>query len=370
MANYEFWYADNLGNRLAYIDDVIAFDYASVLGSVGAFNLIIPSRGQIYDTDIRDRRIAVYRQPLGGTLALDYLAILRDTKRITSIQGQNQRTLIGFDLNELLLRRIAAFYANESETNKTDLSDDMMKEIVTENFVNNADYSGTPDPTRSLSNINFSVQANLGQGLMLTKGFSWRNILATLQDIQADSKEQGTETFFGVVPLTETSMQFQTWTTKADRTTNTGVNPLVFSLEWGNLFNPKLSKSTSEEINYAYGAGEGKESSRIIQTAENLDGINASLLNRREGLAYSSGKTEAAVLTDARNTIERNRPKENFTGSIIDTPLTPYGSANGWNLGDKVTVNYANRQFDVIIRAVRVQVQANGDETISARVEI
>lgn len=367
---YEFWYLDDLGNRLAYINDVVAFDYVKVLGGEGSLNLTIPSRGQLYDTAQRDRRIAVYRQPLGGTMALDWIGTVRDSDLVTSETGQYQRTIVAFDFNEILSRRKVAFYAGSPQSLKSSqAADDMMKEIVTENFIDNTDYSGTPSPTRSLSNIGLTVQADSTQGPVVDKGIAWRFVIEALQDIQADSKEQGAETFFGIEPLTENTMQFQTWLGKADRTVSTGTNPIVFSLEWGNLFTPRLSDISSDEQNFIYGTGEGKESNRIVQTAYNADAVNASVMNRREGTAWSGGKTPATVLNDAQDSVQRNRALQNFTGSIIDTPLTPYGG-DGWGLGDKVTVNYAGSQWSVLIRAVHIQVQTNGDETIRARVEI
>jgi len=369
MARYELWYSDDLGNRLAYIDDVIAFDYVSVLGGVGSLLVTIPSRGQIYDTTTRDRRIVIYRQPLNGVMGLEFVGLVRDSEYITSQQGQYQRTIIAFDLNEILTRRITAYYAQSAQVTRTGAADDMMKDIVTDNFISNADYSGTPSPSRSLTAVGLTVQSDLTAGPSLSKDFAWRNILPLLQDLQADSKEQGTETFFGIVPTSETTMQFQTWTARADRTTSTGTNPLVFSLEWGNLSSPKLATNTSAEVNFAYAAGKGERAERIVQTAYNSTAVTASALNRREGLAYSNAETTAAALTDARAAVERNRPTENFSGDIIDTVLTPYGGLSGWNLGDKVTVNYAGSQFDVIIRAVHIQVEGNGNETISARVE-
>lgn len=367
MGKYELWYTDSAGNRLAYIDDIVSLDMTSVLGDVGEFNIVIPSRNQLYDNGTRDRKIAVYRQPIGGTLEFEFFATVRDSTLKTSEQGQYQRSIVGFDQNELLARRIVAYYADSAEALKTDLADDMMKEIITENFVTNADYSGTPSPTRTLAGA-FSVQADTSLGTSITKGMSWRNVLDALQDIQSDTKERGDETFFGVITVSETALQFQTWQSRNDRTTTTGTNPIVFSLEWGNLFSPSLTTVSSSEINYAYAAGRGEKSSRIIETAENLTGINASNINRREGLAWSSAETTTQALTDANDLLTRNRPFENFAGSIIDTPLTPYGGA-GWRLGDKVTVNYAGRQFDVTIRAVNIRVAPNGDETISARVE-
>lgn len=368
-SKYELWHADDLGSRLAYINDVISFEYVKVLGDIGFCALYVPKRGQIYDSTVPDRRIAIYRQPIDGHLSLDYIGLARQFEIITSAQGQYQLGINGSDLNELLQRRIAAYYAGEAETSVSGTADDLMKEAVRDQLIDNADYSGTPDPARDIDSYGFSVQADTSDGPTINKGFAWRNLLTVLQDMQADSKAQGTEVFFGIVPVTETTMEFRTWTAGRDRTVASGTNPIVFSLEWGNLANPRLVYDYSTEENYVYAGGKGEEVERIIQTASDTDRIDVSRLNRREGFAYSNGGTTATVLTDARDRLERKRPSTRLYGDLLDTQLTPYGGIQGWQVGDKVTANYAGKQFDVTIRSVHVKVDATGKETIKAKIE-
>lgn len=369
MTNYELWYSDDIGNRLDYIRDAISFEYVKVLGDIGICALYVPKRGQVYDNTIPDRRVLIYRQPIGGNLSLDYVGPSRKFDTITSGEGQYQLEIDTVDFNDLLKRRITAYYAGEAEVDVTGNADDLMKEAVRDQLIDNADYSGTPDPARDIDAYGFSVQADTSDGPSLSKGFAWRNLLKVLQDLQADAKAQGTEVFFGIVPTTETTMQFRTWIAGRDRTVSTGYNPIVFSLEWGNLTNPRLVDDYMDEQNYIYAGGKDEKTERIIQTASDSDRMNISRLNRREGFAYSNGDTNAAVLTDARNWLERKRPSTRLFGELLNTPLTPYGSIQGWQLGDKVTVNYAKRQFDVTIRSVHVKVDSNGKETIRAKIE-
>lgn len=369
MSRYELWYLNDIGNRLSYISDVVSFEYARVLGDVGIGSFTFPYRRQLHTAATPDRRIAVYRQPLGGTLGLESVFMLRQFELSTSEQGQYQLIATGYDLNELLNRRIIAYYAGSAQANMTGTADDIMREIVRDNLVDNADYAGTPSPARDIDSYGFSVEANTSAGPTITKGFSWRNVLTVLQDLQADSRAQGTEVFWGVIPTSETTMQFRAWISGRDRTTTSGTNPIVFSLEWGNLASPRLVDDYGAEQNYIYAGGQGEESARIIQTASDTTRMNTSRLNRREGFAFSSGDTTAAVLTDARNDLERNRPTTRLYGDLLDTPLTPYGGLDGWNLGDRVTVNYGNRQFDVTIRGVYVSVSPDGNETIRSKIE-
>ena len=369
LANYELWYLDDVGNRLAYIGDAKQFEYTKVLGSIGVGSVTIPQRGQIYDNTTIDRRIAFYLQPENGSLTLDFVMMARRFVTSTTTEGQYQLLIQGADFNELLERRIVAYYASSAEALATGTADDLMKKVARENFVDNADYSGTPSPTRSITAQGFSVQADATAGPSLTMGYSWKSALTVCNNLQAASKKAANEVFFAVEPTSETTMEFRTWTGGNDRTVTTGTNPIVFSLEWGNLANPSLADDSSGEANYVYGAGQGTESGRIIQTASDTARINASQLNRRESLGYSNGKTDATVLADAENELERKRPFSTLTAEIHSTPLTPYGGANGWNLGTLVTVNYAGLQYDVRIRSVFLRVDAAGRLSVRGRVE-
>ncbi len=368
QANYELWYLDDVGNRLAYVNDAVRFEYTKVLGGIGVGIIWIPQRGQVYDNELVDRRIAIYRQPENGSLSLDFVMLARKFETTTTSQGQTQKKITGGDFNELLTRRIIATYAGSSESEMTGTADNIMKEAVRDSFIDNADYSGTADPSRSISDYGFTVQADMSDGATLSKGFAWKNNNTVLQDIQADSKAQGREVFFGIIPTSETTMEFRTWAAGRDRTSS-GVNPIVFSLEWGNLVNPRLVYDSSNEVNYVYGGGQGKESERVIQTASDETRINSSRLNRREAFAFSNGKTSDPVLSDAKTELERKRPTVRLFADISSTPLTPYGGLNGWNLGDMITVNYSGKQIDMLIRAVRVVVSPDGNERIQGKVE-
>lgn len=366
-ANYELWYADDLGNRLAFIGDVMSFSYVKVLGDIGLGFFEIPKAAKIYNERTPDRRIHIYRQPIGGVMSLDFSCRLRIFDTASTLQGQTYQSNTGMDNIELLGRRISAYYAGATESSfSSDYVDDAMKQLVTDNFVDNADYSGTPSPARDIDSYGFSVQADLSAGPQLSKAFSWRNVLVILQDLQAESKANGTEVFFGVVDTSETTQEFRTATGQPGQDRTTG-KPVTFSLEYGNLYEPQLSYDYSREANYIYAGGQGEEDERIITTQSDTDRMSVSRLNRLERFGWSQGKIPATVQADADNEIERHRPRITFIASIADTPITRYGI--DWNLGDKVRVSYAGLQLDTIIRSVSVSVNANGQEVVRSRVE-
>lgn len=370
MTNYNLWFADELDKRLAYVRDVQSFEYVKVVGGVGVGIFQFPKRRQLYDATKLDYKIQVYRQPTGGVSALDFTCFLREFNTETTQQGQTFLKQTGFDMNHLLTRRIVAYYTDSANTTFTNNIDNIMKDVFEDNFLDNADYSGTPSPSRSITTHGYSVQPDTSQGTSITKSFAWRNVLATLQDLQAIGKANGTEVFFGLAYQGDADYEFRTWTGQPgqDRTVTTGVNPIVFSLEHGNLRQPSLSYDYSDEATFAYATGKGQGAERIVNTAN--DRTTASRLNRIEVQAWSNSESSTVLGEEANNLIERKRPKLTVSGVLMDTPLTPYGGVKGWDLGHKVTLSYAGIQSDTIIRSVRVRVDADGREGIESRAEV
>ena len=369
---YEIWYTDDRGTRIAPVTDAIGFEYASILGDVGSFRLFVPFRSQPYVLPRPDRRIVFYRKPQAGALDLDFVGVTQEFTVQTSEQGQTQFEMRGEYLNGLLARRIVPYYAASAQTQKNAPADDFMKAVVTENFVTNADYDGTPSPSRSISANGFSVQGNLGAGPTLRRGFAWRRVLPLLQDLQAASKQAGTETFFSVDPLTEATMEFRTWTTPRDRTA-TSAQAMVFSLERGNLASPALDFVFSNEVTAVYVGGRGSEAERNVQLVTSAEGLARSAFGRKERFIQSNyqetDNENDQLIAQGQDELARRRARIQFSGDLLATPATPYGGLDGWKLGDAVTIDYAGYQFDTVIRAVFVRVFPDGSELVRARVE-
>ncbi len=201
----------------------------------------------------------------------------------------------------------------------------------------------------------------------MTKGCAWRRCLDVLQDIQAASKAQGNEIFFGLESTSETTAEFRTWQAKRDRTSS-GTSPIIFSKEFGNLANGKLIYDYTDTRNAIYAGGQGHESERVIQLAEDESQLKLSRLARVEGFVQSQSDDEAFVLDDAKNEIERQRAKITVSGDLISTRSTPYGG-HGWQIGDKVTASTYGKQFNVFVRAVNVKVSSSGKEMIKSKIE-
>lgn len=362
-ANYELWYTDDDGKRLALLDTTAGFEYVLVDGDLGWLAVVMPARqSAIYNTIRPDNQIHLYRQPPHQALALELVAFTRRWAFDTTPRGLTSLRMSGPDTNELLARRIVAFAATTSQAAKTDYADDMMKEVVDENL-----GPATPATARRYP---ITIQSDLSAGTSITKAFSWQNVLTTLQGIQASSKTDGTEVFFAMKPLSPTAFQFQTHTGQpgADRTISTGNKPLVFGLSRGNLVNPFYEEDYSTEASYAYAGGQGLEEERNVQEAEVTARTNRSKWGRIETFTPSNSKVDAAIAAAANDRLARMRPKIRFSAQLLSTPETPYG-AGGWRHGDKVTCDHLGRQFDAIIKQVHNRVGGDRSEIIVANAE-
>ncbi len=369
MSRYEFWYADNLGNRIAPISTVGNFEYVKVVGDVGLLRLNTPIRGDEHEARIPDRRIHVYRQAYGGAQILELVVFLDLFNYRTSQNGLDQFEAGGSDLNDLLRRRIIAYAAASAQASITGgSSGNQMLLIARENL--------GPDATntdREIDGYGFTVEANSGLGGTVAIQAAWRNVLDLLQDLQAFSKNAGDEVFFGIVPTSETAMEMRVWNGQpgADRTVTSGASPVTFSLERGNLINPQLSYDYRDEASYIYAGGKGQEDERNVQEAEDTTATGRSPFARKEKFVSAiSGvldNSDAEVQAKADDSLAKNRARVTLTATIISTPTTSYGLH--WFHGDKVTIDYQDIQFDTIIRAVSISVDGDGKETIAARVE-
>jgi hypothetical protein len=333
-AKHQVWLANDAGTRIKLLKDLIELEYVRTVNEVGRCAVVLQGD---FDTSLFDvdYRLGIWRKPESGVYSLDtgIMALVRYWQFATDQDGLTTIKLIGVDLNDLLRRRIVAYYAGQSQTSVTNQADDMMKDIVRQNLGSGAtDYNS--DTARDISSLNFSVQPDLTLGPSITKKFAWQNMLRILQDIAETSRSAGTELYFDVVPTSETTFEFQTFVTQrgTDRTWPSGTNPLIFGLEFGNLSQPTLEVDRLSEVNYVYGGGQGEEDLRDIRTVSDSTRLNASQWNRCEAFADARNcakDSTACVDAAANDLLSAGRPRKRFSGTLLDTPATRYGVESG-----------------------------------------
>jgi len=367
---YEVWLCDQYGRRLTIIDNLIGFEIVKVVNSISYCSVTLPGNFHaIYQTMIGiDYMIEFWRSPTQGSIQLESVFFVRDITFEEDIKGNDIIILAGPDANDLLDRRIVAYAAGSSQSSKSDIADDMLKEIVKENL-----GASATDTDRDLTSLNFTVAGDISDGPHIVKAFSWRNVLQVLQDITYMATENGTALFFDVVPKVVSSsvigFEFRTYIDQPgqDRTYDSN-NPIIFSKEWGNLANPMLRYDYTREINYVYGGGQGEESDRVISEQYDTARIGTSVWNRREAFTDARNETTVTgVANKAKEVLRENVPVIRFTGILLDTPQTRYGV--DWFFGDKVEISYRGIQFQGVAKALRIRLDKEGNEILEVKVE-
>lgn len=365
--NYELWFCNDSGVRIAQIDYALGFSASRIVNGIGRCTVQLPNT---FDTRllVPDRMIQVWRAPVGGKLSLWRTYFLRRWQFLTLSDGE-VIMIYGACQNELLTRRAVIAYSGSAQASKTDYADDMMKEIVTEALADGV--APTPDAgTRAWTDL--TVAADLSQGPSLTDSFPYEQLLTqagsgVLADIAKAAKVAGNEVFFDVALniVTSNSINFQ-FLTKIGQPGADLTDRVVFDQERGNLKTPTLDFDYEDEINYVYGAGQGEGAARVIEQVYDADRYGVSKWNRRETVRDARNQTDAnGVREAARAELTDGRPKLRFSGIPVDTEGTRFGI--DWNVGDKVTAIYRGYKFASIIRAVSVAVDDSGEESISAR---
>jgi hypothetical protein len=365
MANYELWYCDPLGNRIKNIYNIKSFEYTKIVGDVGVGKFTVPIQGEIWEQVKPDYRIHVYRQAIGGSLELDFVCFLQGFEPNTKSNGSREYVLSGEGPNTLLKRRIVAYDTDDALSLHAHSSTGFAFRAVA---LRNLGASAISD--RDITGDNFGIIGSSGMsglGPAQRRSSAWAKILDILLDFQASSKNQGSEIFYDIIPISDRLLQF---TIKGNQP-GQDRSSTVFSLEKGNLVEPVLSYDYSNIASYVYVGGRGQGAARDLAEVEDTDRTGLSFWGRREVFRNATfveqGDTDA--LNDiGEDELAKRRPQIKLTCGLIDTPSTRFG--RDWDFGDKVTINYNGIQATTIVRAVNIKVESSGKETIKARAEL
>lgn len=359
----QLYLRDPAGNLKTIIRDFVRLEYARGVNKVGYLYLdldpaqVDPSLFQL-DCRIEPwRSVGVIPPYLDGETCYFY----RGGSFIMDTNGAETLRLKFEDAIGLLSRRIVAYPAGDAMATATAVAaDDLMKRIVSENF--GADAT---DTARSIAGY-MSIAANLTAAPVVTKEFSRRNVLKVLQEIAAESAQQGTPLFFDVVSI-DGALEFRTYTgRRGNDHGRLSAQPVVISRERRNLEAPVISEDHFDEINFIYAGGRGQGEARIIKTATDAAAVGLSPLNRCEGWTDArNAEAEDAVQSEANTALEEGRYRRTLTGTILDTDGCLYGVH--YRYGDTVYAEYRGMGYDAQVDTMNVVVQ-NGAETINNQV--
>jgi hypothetical protein len=347
---YALHLADPYGVRLAtivqFIDDGYgaALDYTLNVGQPGTLTFAVPAS---FDASLFlvDGRVGVWRSINGRPPTLDGEAIwlirrreyTDDATRITAIHA-----------NHLLNRRIAAYAAGTSYTNKSaTAADNQIKTIVNENFgasISSADRDGAE--TQADVNAYLSVQTNLSLGASVAKAFTRRRIGEVVQELCEASTTAGTYLNTEIVAPTESTLELRTYATQrgVDHRATSG-QPVILSPARGNIENVRLVEDYMDEATFIIAGGQGEGANRLIATAADTARMGLSPFGRIERFVDMSNVSDATQLQDEADAALRGaRPRITLEGDLVETPATTRGIH--FDLGDIVTVEYRGKQYD------------------------
>lgn len=358
--SYEVWLTDPLGQRLILIDRISSLSATRVTNNVGILSLTVPS---IYDPYIRaDNVIEVWRdRKLFDAYFIRKWKFVDDNNKPSTI-------ITAYNGINLLDRRIVAYSAHSEQSEMTDNADDMMKAIVRYAVTDSA-----TDADRRWTNNGFVVDGDLGAAPSISMAFAYRNVLEVLYDIAGASRQSGTRLYFDVLPMSRSGgligWRFCTNIGQPgiDRT---GVEQVVFSTDFGNLYNPELMFDHTDERNVIYAGGPGTGVGRVVVEVEDVVLSKASPWARYEAFTNCSGqaKTKSQITAAGKSELINNRPRMEFSGDLTSTTFTPFKVR--WDFGDLVVVGYRGYQYNAIINMISIALDGAGKETIKAGFEV
>jgi hypothetical protein len=366
---WEAWICDPRGMRLKSLSKGLNFALTKVSNGVGAWQMTLP--GNFNKDYLKEDRLVEFWMAPYKTMSMRCVMVGEIRKiRTSGYKSKMSYTISGPDENFMLADRDVAYYAGQSQTSKSGYADDLIKAVGRENFGSTAsDYAS--DTTRRLDGYNVTVAADVSAAQAVSMGFSWKNCLSVMQNLALASKQKGTDLYFWMAPIFQADgtigFELRTNINQPGSDLRYGnTNGVIFAPEYGNLDEPDLVEDYSNEATYVYACGPGDEGSRLIVTGSAAV-ISRSPWARREVVLdlknQNAGTMPDIVLAELSN----RRALVSFAGTLMDTDKTKYGIH--WQHGDRVTVSYNNRQFDVVARTTKFEVQS-GKTKISSKVEV
>lgn len=361
-ASYQLNYRNFSGTQIASLSNFLSMRMRRVVNGVGELELTLPYN-VISGLGVRvDDLIEVYRSPgtgLGMLLEGETVWLVRSWTKSVDSDGYQSLTIAALDAIDLLKRRIVAYPAESSQAQKTDQVDDMMKEIVAENF-----GSSVTDTLRNVAAY-ISIDPNLTAAPSMSKAFSRRNILTVFQELAEASCVAGTYLAFDLVRDFSKGMGFTFRTYTQQRGTDHRASapiPVIFDPLNFSVIEVTKEMNYMEMKNSIYAGGMGEKDARLIGTAKDTDSISLSGLNLVEFFQDAiNAATQSAVDTEAKATLREHRAQRTFVARQMDTSSLMYD--RDYKFGDYVTSVVDDDILDVRLSAVDINVQ-NGLEQV------
>lgn len=364
MSVYQITIHDAFGVPQVIPTDWISLEYNRATNNVGSLKLLLPSYNYPRSTFKRDGIILVERgiNPNADKVNDTNTAWMINYVGRPPSKKSDVWEVRASCLNGLLSRRLVDYNAGNTYTEKLDLGDDMMKEIISENF-----GAGVTDTTRSIAAY-LSIDADKGLGPSLRKSISRRYVLDVLQDICRSAYQAGTPLFFDIslVSLNPLSVIFKTYTQQigVDLRGQTGGFPQVLiGPEYGNLVEAELEEDYSNIASRGIATGQGIGSIQAVARSDDSARIAESPFGLIEKLGNAENESSAAGVQDAADAVLKEyRPRKIVSGKLNNTRGFQYGI--NWNWGDRLTTQIYDDSYDCWVDQIHVKAARQGNQAV------
>lgn len=366
MKNYEFWLTDDAGRRITLLKNAAFMSLSRTTMGYGTFHIGIPFRDfDVFPAFLPDRRIEVWRPPFHGAtmrregsyLLRKYNVYTRDEDNVDIIEFYGRSPID-------ILRRQHVSSTTLANYSKTDFIDDMMKEIVRENFIS---------PVQTAPSGEFTSDGDESLGPSVSHSFFGQNVLDIIKELRDMSftlnkiTESSRRILFDVVegaPLANGGFGY-TFRTYADLRGTDRTGGVIFSVENGNLKSPSYYEDYLDSITQAKVLNLSTPAANGTATSPKA---TYSRWNTIVGAQQSSETTAALNEAKANALLQEEQEDIAFNGTFLDSPGSDrqprslYGV--DWDLGDLLPIRYAGKNFNSEVTTVYISVNEDGKENI------
>lgn len=249
--------------------------------------------------------------------------------QIKYVNGADYLTVYAFDAHWLLTQREVLYDADVA--NRTIFtavpSETILKTLVTYNATASGTTADGRDRLATITGL--SVQADSGAGNTQSIACTRKDLLGTLQDVQAKAGGD-----FAVEFVTNTTYSFKYYANQLGANRS---GSIIFAIENNNMADPILSYVRSEEPTVAIVGGQGTGTDRTIRV---VTGPNYSAANDYEKFV-DGRRTDTPAALDGIGLAYLEKQQANPLLSFKVLQTDQYRIDQDYFLGDKVTARYA-----------------------------
>lgn len=236
--------------------------------------------------------------------------------------------------------------------------DDVMKQMVSESMGPDADAD------RQFANI--AIQGQVGAGVWDAFEDRYPRLLAALQGLSGERSL----TDFRLEPVAG-GFEFRTYSPYygTDRRQGHHPSPTVFSLDNGNMLNPRRRTIRRQQTTVAIGGWEGGGAERTVEVLTDPAGLALSPYRRREVFVdLRDLVSEDSIAARLAQTLEDGAQVTQISFNPLQTAGCLY--RRDWALGDLCSAELWGEEYDVRIVRVGGRLDGRDEEVIAGEIEL